>query len=139
MLVDFEGEPARSLEDRRVKKTPLRDVAGMVRSFDYAAAAATRLLGDADPEIREHVEPHALNWRDLASTAYLERYFACMEGSSILPDDEASTQQLLNLLILEKALYEICYEAANRPAWLSIPLNGVLALMENWRATPAKT
>ena len=138
VLVDFEGEPARSLEDRRVKKTPLRDVAGMVRSFDYAAAAATRLLSDAAFELREDVEPHALNWRDLASTAYLERYFACMEKSSILPDDEASTLQLLDLLILEKALYEICYEAANRPAWLSIPLNGVLALMEDRQATPAE-
>ena len=61
-----------------------------------------------------------------------------MEKSSILPDDEASTLQLLDLLILEKALYEICYEAANRPAWLSIPLNGVLALMEDRQATPAE-
>jgi maltose alpha-D-glucosyltransferase / alpha-amylase len=130
MIIDFEGEPQRSLEERRRKTSPLRDVAGMLRSFDYAAWAALGKLdarhGEATPEMRLQ----ALTWRRFSEHAFLETYRFVAEGSRHYPSDPATAQGLTDLFLLEKAFYEIGYEAANRPGWLPIPIRGVLDLLK---------
>ena len=130
ILVDFEGEPARDLSDRRGKKPPLRDVAGMIRSFDYAAWAATFHVAEDHPDWLNDVLSDAIGWRTLTTQAFLDSYFEAAIGSPGIPTDKAEAMRLLRLLVLEKALYEIRYEAANRPAWLGIPIAGVTAILD---------
>ncbi len=130
VFVDFEGEPARTLADRRRKTTPLRDVAGLLRSFDYAAWSAASYVAANDPAAGPATYEHAIAWRDLVSQVFLVTYLDTAAGLPSLPGDPAVVRRLLDLLVLEKALYEICYEAANRPDWLSIPERGVLALLD---------
>jgi maltose alpha-D-glucosyltransferase/alpha-amylase len=122
VIIDFEGEPARPLADRRLKRWPLRDVAGMLRSFDYAAATALRKRPRADPAL-------AREWRSAVWSAYLGAYYGAAGPASFLPADEASRQVLLDAFLLEKALYELKYEFNNRPDWVAIPLSGILQLM----------
>ena len=122
-IIDFEGEPMRPLEERRGKQAPLRDVAGMLRSFAYAAATIRIELGGG-------IEDSWLDaWAAATSTAFLDAYHARMAGSGSLPADLADRERLLQLFLLEKALYEVHYELANRPDWLGIPVAGVLALL----------
>jgi maltose alpha-D-glucosyltransferase/alpha-amylase len=124
MIIDFEGEPRRTLAERRARSSPLRDVAGMLRSFDYAAFAAidrVRALGTVRPE----VEAIAWRWRDVSSARFLAAY-AASRGVDV----GAIVDDLLKLFILQKALYEIGYESANRPTWLATPVQGVLALLD---------
>ena len=130
ILVDFEGEPVRSLEERRAKRSPLRDVAGMLRSFDYAAAAALKFYDEMTPDRLTSAAEHALIWRNLTIDAFLGGYIDAIGDCLAFPEDPSTAMQLLDLLILEKALYEIYYEAANRPSWLPIPVNGVLAILD---------
>ena len=129
-ILDFEGEPARPLAERRAKSSPLKDVAGMLRSFDYAAWAAVMSLAEIDPgsaargaNARRGV---ARRPRRRRSSKPIARRIA---GCPSYPEDEAEARRLLDLFLLEKALYEICYEAANRPAWIRIPLKGVTNLL----------
>ncbi|MBF0093954.1 MAG: putative maltokinase [Alphaproteobacteria bacterium] len=126
MLVDFEGEPSRGMDERRAKKSPLRDVAGLVRSLDYAAWAALGRI--AEP--RTGTKAALLAWRDLATARFLDAYRERAGDCAGLPSDPAALRRLLNLLVLEKALYEIGYEAANRPSWLPIPIAGILGLLD---------
>jgi maltokinase len=119
VIIDFEGEPARPLADRRRKTSPLRDVAGMLRSFAYAAATA----GASAPDATAGFEQRA---RD----AYLEQYLAHVDAA-LLPDDETATADLLSIYELEKAVYELSYELDNRPDWLPIPVAGVARLLED--------
>ncbi|MCB9958816.1 MAG: maltose alpha-D-glucosyltransferase [Rhodospirillaceae bacterium] len=130
VIVDFEGEPLRSMEERRGKRTPLRDVAGMVRSLDYAAWAACRQSTEVRPEEAETVRTQALAWRDLATSRFLESYAATIGDCVSYPQDPEEQTVLLDLVILEKAFYEIAYEAANRPGWIGIPLAGVTAILD---------
>ena len=130
MIVDFEGEPLRPLEERRAKTTPLRDVAGLLRSFDYAAWAAVERLCEDDPAGWEPLRALALRWRDLAAAAFLAGYREGAAGCPGVPGDNAVFNRLLDLLMLDKAFYEIGYEAAHRPGWLAIPLHGALAILE---------
>jgi maltose alpha-D-glucosyltransferase / alpha-amylase len=125
MIIDFEGEPRRNLAERRALSSPMRDVAGMLRSFDYAAFAAidhVRALGI----VRSDVEAVAWQWRDRSVSRFLGGYGKARDiDAAGLGDDN-----LLKLFVLQKALYEIGYEAANRPSWLATPVRGVLALLE---------
>jgi maltose alpha-D-glucosyltransferase / alpha-amylase len=124
IIVDFEGEPGRSLEERRAKTCVMRDVAGMVRSFSYAHAAATRR--EAPPaEGRANV---LSDWQKDAVRCFLEGYRGATEGVASVPADEGAFRALLELFVLEKALYELRYEVANRPDWVDIPLRGLLEL-----------
>ena len=123
-IIDFEGEPARPLEERRAKSSPLRDVAGLLRSFDYAvAAASSRAQGPAQnaPHKATVLDRFAAN----ASEAFLDAYRAVHADSPQRWATEANEPALLDLFLIEKAAYEICYEAANRPAWIGIPLHGL--------------
>ncbi len=129
-IIDFEGEPARALDERRRKSSPLRDVAGMLRSFDYAAAIA--LMQQADQHAGSAIGLDALirAWRAAVRAVFLKAYRAGAAGSPGLPRDAVSFGRLLELFVLEKACYEICYEAANRPKWLAIPVCGVLDILD---------
>jgi maltose alpha-D-glucosyltransferase / alpha-amylase len=140
VITDFEGEPQRPLVERREKASPLRDVADMLRSLDYAKKAAVD--GAAAPGTTHQglARPVATTWRDQASRDFLTAYVEAMEGAPNYPDNKTTAAGLLDLFLLKKAFYEISYEAAYRPDWLSIPVRGVLDLLElrgvacaNWR------
>jgi len=128
-IIDFEGEQPRPGMPRLLKHSPLRDVAGMLRSFDYAAYAAVFGVSVGRPDDRTVLEPIAREWHDRATEAFLEGYNEGIEGCSSLPEDPEVTRRLLELFVLEKALYEINYELNHRPDWLAIPLRGVLSLL----------
>jgi len=127
-IIDFEGEPARSLEERRAKGSPLRDVAGLMRSFDYAAAFGNNMgPGDLDDAARAGKEQVLRRFAPECQAAFLEGYRV---GNPALAHNLplAAQNDLLDLFTLEKAAYEICYEAANRPAWMHVPLHGIYAI-----------
>jgi trehalose synthase-fused probable maltokinase len=119
VVLDFEGEPARSLIDRRRKRSPLRDVAGMLRSFAYAASAAGILRGTPAPE----------DWEGRARSEFLAGYFEEVDPN-LMPAGEAGVRQLLAIFELEKAVYELRYELNNRPDWVPIPVLGIARLLE---------
>jgi maltose alpha-D-glucosyltransferase / alpha-amylase len=126
VIVDFEGEPARGLEDRRRKHSPLRDVAGMVRSFEYARWIALRRAAKGTEDF-ERLAPLAIAWERAARIAFLAAYDKAVAGAGVCASlDDA--RGLLDLFVLEKALYELRYELRNRPDWAVIPLQGVIAL-----------
>jgi maltose alpha-D-glucosyltransferase/alpha-amylase len=129
LIVDFEGEPHRDLAARRRKSSPLRDVAGMVRSFNYAKVAALRGTSDDRAADRRVLEPLADAWERRTVGAFLEGYRATIGDAVSYPRDPAVAQALLDVFLLEKAFYEISYELANRPAWLRIPLEGIRAIL----------
>jgi maltose alpha-D-glucosyltransferase/alpha-amylase len=129
LIVDFEGEPKRSLKERRMKSSPLRDVAGMVRSFDYLAWMALDRRREVVGETLEAERRRARLWRDQATQAFVDAYLDGVSGTSSHPTDEKTTQGLLELFVIQKAVYEIGYEAANRPAWVTIPVRGILDLL----------
>jgi maltose alpha-D-glucosyltransferase/alpha-amylase len=122
-IIDFEGEPARPLKERRAKASPLRDVAGLLRSFDYAAAAALAAKTASSPLPEEARRDFAMRLRDSARDAFLTAYRA---ATSALPG--LGNADLLQFFLIEKAAYEVAYEAANRPAWLPIPMQGLARL-----------
>jgi len=128
-IIDFEGEPRRSFAERRRKDSPLKDVAGMVRSFDYVAWVAADRVALNNPERRADLQQQALAWRDLAVDAFLSAYRETMGDCPAYPADETAARGLLALFTLEKLFYEIGYELANRPAWVGIPLAGAIDLL----------
>ena len=130
-IIDFEGEPARPLEERRGKHSPLRDVAGMLRSFNYAAESAVMDLGAGREEQKETLEEWARGWESNVREAFLEGYAEGAREAASYPEDEEHSRQLIDLFTLEKALYEIRYELDNRPDWVGIPVKGVLDLVED--------
>ena len=128
MVVDFEGEPLRSLEERRMKASPAADVAGMLRSYAYAAATAGRAderLGAASGRTRQI----AWLWQNLVSEAFKAGYDEGTRGTPVFVEDETTRRALLHLHLLRKALYEIEYEASHRPDWIDIPVAGVLDII----------
>jgi len=135
-IIDFEGEPARTLAERTAKTSPLRDVAGMLRSFDYAlwTTLMHRIELGADPEATaEMVE----TWRAETQGAFLDTYRETMDGSTLHPSDPEFERGLLDLFLIQKAAYEIGYELSMRPDWIDIPLEGLLNLLEpKTRETP---
>ena len=132
VITDFEGEPARSLRERRIKHSPLRDVAGMLRSFHYAAHSA--LFGGASAISRENaatLKPWSLFWYVWSSVAFLKTYLECVRNVPLLPRKPDHLRVLLDALLIDKAIYEIGYEINNRPEWLAVPLSGMLALLSS--------
>ncbi|ESR22589.1 maltose alpha-D-glucosyltransferase [Lutibaculum baratangense] len=129
-ILDFEGEPSRPLEERRAKTSPLKDVAGMLRSFDYAAWAAVDAMSDNGRSSRGALTHYALMWREEACRNFLNAYRETMGDCPSLPEPIGEANRLLETFLLEKAFYELVYEASNRPRWVSIPLRGILGLLE---------
>jgi trehalose synthase-fused probable maltokinase len=126
VIIDFEGEPARSVSDRRIKRSPLRDVAGMLRSFHYAAFTAfLRRAEGADGPKSAALECWARHWQASASAAFLKAYLSAARGAAFLPHEPAEIETLLRAFLLDKAVYELGYELNNRPDWVKIPLQGI--------------
>jgi maltose alpha-D-glucosyltransferase/alpha-amylase len=133
VVIDFEGEPARSLGERRLKMSPLRDVAGMLRSFDYAAHTAARDAlerGVARPGDLPKLAAWTTFWRDWNASAFLRAYLHRMDGTPLLPRTRPEIEILLRFLLLEKSVYELRYELNSRPAWVGVPVRGVLELLD---------
>ncbi|HUY17580.1 MAG TPA: maltose alpha-D-glucosyltransferase [Candidatus Binataceae bacterium] len=128
MIIDFEGEPARSLDDRRRKRSPLRDVAGMLRSFHYASLVGLfeRLSSGAlGSNGFQAMEPWARLWQTWCSWAYLDGYLKIAGHAPFVPADREDLRVMLDALLLEKGIYEVGYELNNRPDWLRVPLHGI--------------
>jgi maltose alpha-D-glucosyltransferase / alpha-amylase len=125
VILDFEGEPARPLASRRTKCSPLRDVAGMLRSFSYAALTGLGAATATRHEDLERLAPWADAWETWVSAAYLRAYLETTRGAPFLPA-RASIEALLQTFMLDKAFYELGYELNNRPEWVRIPLAGLL-------------
>ena len=119
VILDFEGEPARPLPERRLKRSPLRDVAGMLRSFSYATAGARLLRGGSPPP----------DWEARARASFLAGYNETVDHG-LLPPGQQATDTLLSVFELEKAVYELRYELNNRPDWVPIPVAGIARLLE---------
>ena len=126
-IIDFEGEPAKPVEVRRAKNSRLRDVAGMVRSFDYAAAVVERKSRESQAHLPDARRSAFLDsFIDPGNEAHSSTGYR--EAMQIT--DEAGEQKLLDLFLVEKAAYEVAYEAANRPTWIEVPLRGLARLTD---------
>lgn len=131
VIIDFEGEPARSLEERRKKRSPLQDVAGMLRSFHYAAyAPLLKQEGARRPDERlQSLAPWGDYWQKWASAAFLKAYLETSRGLQFIPQNGEELAFLLDTYLLDKAVYELGYELNNRPSWVRIPLEGISQLL----------
>jgi maltose alpha-D-glucosyltransferase/alpha-amylase len=137
VFLDFEGEPARAVSERRIKRTPLADVAGMLRSFEYTVSTVltTRVLGPmASAEQSEPLERWARIWYKWVGAAFLDGYFSNAVNATFLPADRGDVAVLLDISLLEKAVYELGYELNNRPDWVWVPLGGIIRLLESHTA-----
>ncbi len=132
MIIDFEGEPLRPISERRIKRSPLRDVAGMLRSYQYAAYAVlyTRdgTLNNSDE--LERLQRWADFWSFWVCVAFLDGYLTTAAHEAFIPNDPGDLEILLETFVVEKAIYELNYEMNNRPDWLPIPINGILRQIE---------
>ncbi len=135
VILDFEGEPARPLAQRRAKSSPLVDVAGMLRSFSYAANSTLITYTARHAEDLPVLEPWARLWARATAAEFLRAYRATSLASppaggngGFLPETPEDFQKILGACILQKALYELAYELNNRPAWVRIPLAGILSI-----------
>ncbi|MBC7552393.1 MAG: maltose alpha-D-glucosyltransferase [Taibaiella sp.] len=129
LILDFEGEPARSYSERRLKRTALRDVAGMMRSLSYAAYGSLFLGSGIRPDNVETLIPFAELWQHYMKGFYLDAYLKTVEGTPLIPEQTEDLNILLEIFMLEKAIYELNYELNNRPDWVIIPLRGIKAIM----------
>ncbi len=130
MILDFEGEPARTLDERRAKTSPLRDVAGMLRSFNYAATAALFERAETDSEDWKRLEPWADVWETLARERFIAGYRTRAHEGRFLPAAQEDIDVLLDVFEIDKALYEVGYERGHRPDWTRIPLRGIARALE---------
>ncbi len=131
-IIDFEGEPTRPLSERRLKRSPLRDVAGMIRSFHYASYGSL-LRPEMGAAIRaedvEALDGWVITWNRWVGATFLAGYREATDGAAFLPDDDAESATLIRAFMLEKACYELAYELNNRPGWVAIPIRGILQLL----------
>jgi maltose alpha-D-glucosyltransferase/alpha-amylase len=132
VILDFEGEPARPLSERRMKRSPFRDVAGMLRSFQYAAYA--RLYQESEEGVVQAaalpaLESWALDWERWTSATFLKAYLDRAWGASFVPPSREELSMLIDVYLLEKAVYELAYELNNRPGWVRIPLQGIRQIL----------
>ncbi|MFN2590451.1 MAG: maltose alpha-D-glucosyltransferase [Actinomycetota bacterium] len=131
VIIDFEGEPDRPLGERRIKRSPLRDVAGMLRSFHYAAyTALSRQTAEPNPENPAFLEPWILLWYQWVAATFVQAYLDAFPPNGILPPEGPQMRVMLDVFLLEKALYELRYELNHRPDWVRIPLHGILQQLE---------
>ncbi|MEX2232779.1 MAG: maltose alpha-D-glucosyltransferase [Cyclobacteriaceae bacterium] len=130
VITDFEGEPARSYSERRLKRSPLRDVAGMIRSFHYAAYGSLVLDSHIRKEDFTRLIPFVEHWYHYMRGFFMKAYLETVKGSAFIPDNKEDLETLMTTFLLEKAIYELNYELNNRPGWVMIPLRGIKALMK---------
>jgi len=134
VVIDFEGEPSRSISERRIKRSPLRDVAGMIRSFDYASQSIllNQLTGIVQKDELPTFQRWAQFWSFWTSVRFLQTYLQTVGTAAIIPQSRDEVQLLLDVFLLEKAVYELDYELNNRPTWVCVPAQGILRTLE-WR------
>jgi maltose alpha-D-glucosyltransferase/alpha-amylase len=128
-IIDFDGGPGRTIAERRRKAPPARDVAGLIRSIDYAATAALERALRVAPDENGRLSLALADWRDRTAATFLAGYHETMAGQRLWPADARAAERLLSFFLLEKAFYEIEYELANRPDWLRVPLTGLLRIL----------
>jgi maltose alpha-D-glucosyltransferase/alpha-amylase len=128
-IIDFEGEPRRTLDERRRKAPAARDVAGLIRSIDYSTTAALERALKVTPDDQGKLAAALNTWRDRATEIFLGAYREAVGQARLWPSDPAAAGRLLNFFLLEKAIYEIEYEFAHRPDWLRVPLTGALRIL----------
>ncbi|KPJ86270.1 MAG: alpha-amylase [Spirochaetes bacterium DG_61] len=129
MIIDFEGEPARPLSERKLKRSPLRDIAGMIRSFHYAVYTAFRNHVTSRPEDTSFLKPWTDVWFKTVRGIFLSSYMASTAGSNLVSSDGSECKILLEAYLLEKGVYELWYELNNRPDWVAIPIAGLLNIL----------
>ncbi|HYF66968.1 MAG TPA: maltose alpha-D-glucosyltransferase [Ohtaekwangia sp.] len=130
VITDFEGEPARSFSERRLKRAALRDVAGMVRSFHYAAYGSLFLDNQIRKEDYPKLIPFIEQWFHYMSGIFMKAYLDTVEGSTFIPQEKSELEILTTTFLLEKAIYELNYELNNRPDWVIIPLRGIQSILK---------
>jgi maltose alpha-D-glucosyltransferase/alpha-amylase len=135
-IIDFEGEPRRSIEDRRRKAPAARDVAGLIRSIDYSATAALERALKSAPDEQGKIARALDGWRERSVGAFLGAYRQALGDTRLWPRSPADADRLLDFFLLEKAFYEIEYELAHRPDWLRVPLAGTWRILSRSEATP---
>jgi len=128
-ILDFEGEPSRSIAERRRKAPAARDMAGVIRSIDYSATAALERAMRLNPDDRSQLAAALDGWREQSTQALWEAYRVNMPDSRLWPGDDRQSERLLDFFLLEKAIAEVGYELANRPDWLLVPLKGTLRIL----------
>jgi len=131
IIIDFEGEPARTLSERRLKRSPLRDVAGMIRSFHYAAYNALFLDTSMRAKDKPLLEPWADLWYHYVSGIFLHSYLETCGEAPFIPHDKGELEILLQAFLLDKAVYEVGYELNNRPDWVIIPIRGIQHILKS--------
>jgi len=129
IVIDFEGEPTRPISERRLKRSPLRDVAGMLRSFHYASVFGLQLGGVIRPEDVTTLEPWRRLWHEWVTAAYLQTYQSIVRNADFLPGSPKGREVVLRAFLLEKAAYELRYELNNRPSWVRVPVEGLLEIL----------
>ena len=129
-MLDFEGEPALSYSERRLKRSAMRDVAGMIRSFHYAAYGSLFLDNQVRQEDINILLPYAEQWYHYMSGFFMDGYLKTIKGSDVMPDNKEDMEVLLQTFLLQKAIYELNYELNNRPDWVIIPLRSIKAIMK---------
>jgi maltose alpha-D-glucosyltransferase/alpha-amylase len=135
VITDFEGETGRPLGQRRMKRSPLRDVAGMVRSFHYAAHTVLHTLVPLQHRPEETaplLRRWAQYWYTWVAVEFLQTYFEGMANTGLIPPDPADVRILLEAFLLDKALYEVNYELTNRSNWVHVPIEGIRAMLDTW-------
>ncbi|HZV47669.1 MAG TPA: maltose alpha-D-glucosyltransferase [Thermodesulfovibrionales bacterium] len=130
VIIDFEGEPARPLSERRLKRSPLRDVAGMIRSFHYAIYHVLMKSASVRPEDVNFLEPWSNIWYTCISGIFFNSYFQTVKNAPFIPKEHGEMETLLQCFLLEKAVYELGYELNNRPEWIGIPLKGIAHILD---------
>ena len=130
-IIDFEGEPRRTLAERRGKAPAARDVAGLIRSIDYSATAALERALKVAPDEDGKLAAALAEWRDRSVAAFLGAYRETMTDQRLWPADPNAAERMLDFFLLEKAIYEIEYELAHRPDWLRVPLTGMLRILSH--------
>ena len=137
VIIDFEGEPARPITERRLKRSPLRDVAGMLRSFNYAALSKLR-NNSVRPEDALQLKPWARFWDLWVSVTFLKGYLEATTNASFTPKSAEEFNLMLSVYMLEKAIYELGYELNNRPNWVDVPIAGILQIVKPEESNRAK-
>jgi maltose alpha-D-glucosyltransferase/alpha-amylase len=130
VIIDFEGEPAKALSERRLKRSPFRDVAGMIRSFHYAVYTGLLKKAAIWQEDIPLLKPWADLWYKYVAGTFLRSYLETAGDAPFMPNEREEANILLRTFLLEKAIYELGYELNNRPDWLAIPINGIKQLLE---------
>jgi maltose alpha-D-glucosyltransferase / alpha-amylase len=128
-IIDFEGEPRRTIAERRRKAPAARDVAGLIRSIDYSVTAALDRALKVAPDEQGKLSLALADWRDRATATFLAAYRETMTNQRLWPADPLAAERMLSFFLLEKAFYEIEYELAHRPDWLRVPLTGILRIL----------